>query len=95
MASEVTALEHEIRDHTVERGTSIAKTVLAGRELPKVSCSFGDDFVVQFEDDSTSISTIDLDVELGDQEVNMSRYDTRIDVQERRYIDVVGHWLLW
>jgi hypothetical protein len=67
VASEITALEHELGDHTVEYGTLIAKTVLASRELPEVSCGFGDDFVVQFEDDSTSILTIDLDVKLGGQ----------------------------
>ena len=53
MASEITALEHEIGDHTVERGAFIAETVRAGRELPEIFCGFGDDIVVQLEDDST------------------------------------------
>ena len=91
MASKITALEHEIGDYTVERGTSIAETVLAGRELSKVSRGFGDDIVVQFEDDSTGRSTIDLDVKLGGREANMSKHATLVDVQERRYVDVVGH----
>ena len=73
VASEITTLEHEIGDHTVERGIFIAKTVLAGRELPEVSCGFGDDIVVQFEGDSASISTIDLDVKLGGQEADISK----------------------
>jgi hypothetical protein len=91
MASEITALEHEIGDHTVERGTSVAETVLAGGELPEVSCGFGDDIVVQFEDDSLRSTTIDADVKLGGQEANMSKRATWIDVQERKYVDVVGH----
>lgn len=65
MTSEITALEHELGDHTVERGTSIAEPVLAGRELAEVSRGFGDDIVVQFEDDSTSRSIIDVNVKLG------------------------------
>jgi hypothetical protein len=65
VASEIAALEHEIGDHTVERGIFIAKTVLAGRELPEVSCGIGDDIVVQFEDDSTGTITTDVDVKLG------------------------------
>jgi len=64
MASKITALEHELGDHTVESGTCIAKTVLASRELPEISCGIGDDFVVQFEDDSTTLLTVDLDVKL-------------------------------
>jgi hypothetical protein len=90
MVGEITALEHKIGDHTVKRGIFITITVLAGRELPEVSCGFGDDFVVQFKDDSTGTSITDLDVKLGSQEANMSKYATLIDVQERKYVDV-GH----
>jgi len=93
MACEITALEHEIGDHTVERGASVAKTVLAGRELAEVSCGFWDDIVVQFEDDSTSRNIIDMDVKLGGQEENVSKHATLIDVQERKYVDV-GHGCL-
>jgi hypothetical protein len=67
MASEIATLEHEIGDYTVKRGVFIAITVLSGRELPEVSCGLGDDFVVEFEDDSTSSLTTDLDVKLGGQ----------------------------
>lgn len=83
MASEITALEHELGDHTVERGTFISKTVLAGCELPEVSCGFGNDIVVQFEDDSTRWIITDADVKLGGQEVNVSKNCTLTDVQER------------
>jgi hypothetical protein len=92
VAGEITALKHELRDHTVERGTFVAKTVLAGRELPEVSCGFGDDFVVQLEHDSTSRAFTDVDVKLEYQKkANMSMHATLIDVQERKYVDVVGH----
>jgi hypothetical protein len=36
---EITTLQHELRDHTVETGSLIAKTILACGELPEVSCS--------------------------------------------------------
>lgn len=92
VASEITALEHEVGDHTVKRGIFVAKTVLAGRELPEVSCGIGDDIVVQFEDDSTSTIITNEDVKLGGQEAKMSKHAMLIDVQERKYVDVgVGH----
>lgn len=68
VAGEITALKHELRDHTVKGGTFIAITVLASRKLSEVSCGFGDDCVVQFEDDPTGRSTVDMDVKLGCQE---------------------------
>jgi len=83
VTGEITALKHELGDHTVERGIFIAKTVLAGRKLPKISCGVGDDIVVQFEDDTTSRITTDVDVKLGGQEAKMSMHDTR------------WTWLLW
>lgn len=95
VTSEIAPLEHELGDHTVERGIFIAKTVLASGELPEVSRSFGDDIVVQFEDNSsTPFTTTDLDVKLGGQEANMSMHAIVIDVQERKYVDVVGHVVL-
>lgn len=90
MASEITALEHELGDHTVERGIFISITILAGCELPEISRGFGDDVVVQFEDDSTSALITDVDVKLGGQEANISKNCTLIDVQKRKYVDV-GH----
>jgi hypothetical protein len=66
---EITALKHELGDHTVELGTFIAKPVLASCELPEVSCGIGDDLVVQLECDSTRLPTTDLDVKLEGQEV--------------------------
>ena len=94
MASEITALKHELRNHTVERGIFVAITLLAGRELPEVVCGFGDDLVVQFEDDSTSLTITNLDVKLGGQEANMSKHATWVDMQEQSYEDVGHGWFL-
>lgn len=63
-AGEITALKHKIRDHTVERGTFVAKVVLASREFPKVFRGLRDDFVVESENDPTSRGTTDSDVKL-------------------------------
>ena len=65
MLGEITSLKHELWDHTVEAGTCIAKPVLARRELSEVSCGYGDDTVVKFENDSTRRITVDCDVKLG------------------------------
>jgi hypothetical protein len=48
----------------VERGTLVAKAVLASRELSKVSCGFRDDLVIEFENNSTSGVRTDSDVKL-------------------------------
>jgi hypothetical protein len=61
---EITALKHEVRDHTVETGACIAEAVLASRELSEISCGSGDFVVKQLENDSTSRLTVDGDVEL-------------------------------
>lgn len=65
---EITALKHELRDHTVETGTCVAEAILASGKLPEVSCSFGDLVIEQLENDSASRGTVDGDVEL--QEMN-------------------------
>jgi hypothetical protein len=61
---EITALKHELGDHTVEAGTRIAETVLASRQFSEVFCGFGDDFIIQLENDSTSRIATDGDVKL-------------------------------
>jgi len=62
--SEITALKHELGDHTVEAGTRIAETVHASRKLSEVLCSFGDDVIKQLENDSTGGFATDADVKL-------------------------------
>jgi len=64
VSGEITALKHELRDHTVETGACIAEAILASRELSEVSCGFGDFVVKQLENDSTSRLTVDGDVEV-------------------------------
>ena len=70
---EITALKHELRDHTVETRSCVAKAILASGKLPEVSCSFGDLVIKQLENDSASRGTVDGDVEL--QEKNRKEKD--------------------
>jgi len=39
-----------VRDHPVERRSLVAKAMLTGGKLAEVLGSFGDSFVIQFED---------------------------------------------
>lgn len=64
VSGEVTTLEHELRDHTVETGTRIAKTMLASCELPKVLCSAWDDAIIQLKLDLARRLTVNGDVKL-------------------------------
>lgn len=61
---EITALKHELGDHTVEEGTLVAITVLASRKFPEVSCGFGDGVIIQLKNDSTKRMAIDGNVKL-------------------------------
>ena len=62
--SEVTTLEHEVGDDTVEGGALVAETVLASGKLTEVASRFGDNIVVQLEDDATRGLVVDGDIEL-------------------------------
>ena len=48
----VTALEHELRDHTMELGARVPEALLAGAEGTEVLGGFGDDVVVEVEVDA-------------------------------------------
>jgi len=61
---EITALKHELGNHTVEGGTLIAETVLASRKFTEVSCGVGDFVIKQLKNDLASMSAIDGDVKL-------------------------------
>ena len=63
-AGEVTTLEHEVGDDTVEGGALVAETVLAGGKLTEVLRRLRDDVVVELEDDTASGLVVDGDVEL-------------------------------
>jgi hypothetical protein len=51
-ASEVTSLKHEIRDDTVEFGTSISEALLSGGESTEVLNSFRHRIIEEVEDDA-------------------------------------------
>lgn len=61
---EITALKHELGDHTVEFGILIAETASPSRKISEVFCGFGDDPIVQLENDSSSWIASDGDVKL-------------------------------
>lgn len=50
----------------MERAPLVSKSVLFGRELTEVLGSFGNSFVVELEDDSTSGLAVDVDIKLDD-----------------------------
>jgi hypothetical protein len=61
---EVTTLEHELGDHTVEAWASVAVAVLASAELAEVPGRLGHDIIVELEDDAAGVFLADGDVEL-------------------------------
>ncbi len=56
--SEVAALQHELRDDSVELATLVAEAVLAGAESTEVLGGLGDDVIVEFEVDASSLSYV-------------------------------------
>lgn len=65
MTREVTALEHELGDDTVEARARVAKAVLARCELAEVPRGLGHDVVVELEDDAPRGLVGDGDVKLA------------------------------
>lgn len=57
---EVTALEHELGDDTVERRALVAEAVLASAELQEVTGGLGNDVVVELEVDATVLDCLRL-----------------------------------
>jgi len=53
--SEVTTLEHEVRDHTVELAARVAEALLAGAEGTEVLGGLRDDIVVEGEVDTAPV----------------------------------------
>lgn len=64
-AGEVTTLEHELGDDTVEGRSRVTKTMDAGSELAEVLGCYRHDVVVELEDDASSVLVVDCDVKLG------------------------------
>ena len=67
---EVTALQHELGDDTVERTSFVSKSILASRELAEVPGGFGDNIVVELEDDATSGLAVNGDIKLVTQDTD-------------------------
>jgi len=68
-AGEITTLQHEVWNYTVEFGSSITIVltgggVLASAELTEILGSSGDDIIIELEDDTTSIRAVNFDIEL-------------------------------
>lgn len=59
---EVTTLEHEVGDDSVERGAGIAKALLASAEGTEVFSGLGDDIVEQVEVDAASLGYMETRV---------------------------------
>lgn len=53
--SEVTALEHELRDHTMELGSIIAKTLLASAKGTEILGGLRSDIVIEVEVDAAGL----------------------------------------
>lgn len=64
VVGEVTSLDHEVRDDSVEDSSSVAETLLASAESAEVLSSLGDLVRVQLEGDSLGLTVVDRDVEV-------------------------------
>ena len=62
---EVTSLQHELRNDTVETGTLISKAMLACAKLSEVACSVGDDVIIQLKYNFSQGDAVDGDIKLG------------------------------
>jgi hypothetical protein len=68
MAGKIATLKHKIRDHTVKRGTLVAKSELTRCQLSEVVRGAGNDFVEQPENDPTARVSVDGDIKLSEYE---------------------------
>ena len=53
--SEITSLKHELRDHTMELGPSVAKTLLASAKGTEILSGLRSDIVVEVEIDAAAL----------------------------------------
>lgn len=58
--SEVTTLEHEVRDNTVEGGALVALLLRPLAQLPEVCSGLGDNVVKEVEDDAAGLRRYDM-----------------------------------
>lgn len=69
-SGEVTTLQHELRNDSVERGSSVTETLFTGTESSEVFSGLWDNVVVQLEDDSTELGAVS-----GNVKVNLGHYN--------------------
>jgi len=78
---EVTTLQHELGDDTVERASFVSESILASCELTEVLGGFWDNAVVELENDAASGLAVDGDIKLAtqdtDRKIGMSEACTR------------------
>lgn len=81
---EVTALEHEIRDHAMELGSGVAKAILASAKLNEVSSGLRNNIVVEFKLDAAGL--VYDEVRLGSDAMgNVEVGDWRIALNGQRW----------
>lgn len=68
--SEVTTLQHEIWDHTVERGAGVAEALFTSTQSSEVFSSLWDNVVVQLENDTAQWLTIRFNIKKYLRHVN-------------------------
>lgn len=86
---EVTSLQHEVGDDTVEARALVSESVLASAELTEVLSGLGDNLVVELEDDLSGVLAVD-----GDCELCLSStlgWDLRENRKEEETYENVGH----
>lgn len=54
-ASKVASLKHELRDHSVELGSFVAKSVLASTKMLEIFAGVGSSLVEQFKVDTSGL----------------------------------------
>lgn len=83
MAGEVTTLEHEVGDDTVEARALVAEAVLAGAKLTEVARRLGDSIVVELEYDAASRLVRDGDVKLARASACATTMRRKADTRKR------------
>ena len=64
---EITALKHELRDHTVEFGASVAKALLTGAKSTEVFSSLWNRIIVELEVNAALLvcENVSIKIEIG------------------------------
>lgn len=91
---EVTALQHEAGDYTMERTSSVPESVVASCELTEVLGRLGDDIVVQLEYDATGGLAVNTDIELViGHRIRICEESGLVRLTKREYVR--RRWTFW